>query len=216
MTDQGICQSSWAFSAAGATDGQVFVMTGSLMETSVQQLLDCSFSFGNRGCHGGIPTWAYKYIESAAGVCPSQNYPYLGYVSESYTLLLLYMKCYFLDLVLCREVLFQAFHLHWVWSCGERKWGWPYGSCYWCWTNKVLLSPCTKGHYSVHISLRTILPFISVLLLMHSLWHSNTILEECMMTPPVVLTHLIMQCYWWAMEWMQRQDMITGCWRTGY
>ena len=86
MTDQGICQSSWAFSAAGATDGRVFVMTGSLMETSVQQLLDCSFSFGNRGCHGGIPTWAYKYIESAAGVCPSQNYPYLGYVSELYTL----------------------------------------------------------------------------------------------------------------------------------
>lgn len=86
MTDQGICQSSWAFSAAGATDGQVFVMTGSLMETSVQQLLDCSFSFGNRGCHGGIPTWAYKYIESASGVCPSQNYPYLGYVSGTCTL----------------------------------------------------------------------------------------------------------------------------------
>ena len=81
IIDQGYCQSSWAFSAAGAIDGQYFVMTGDLIEISIQQLLDCSSSCGNRGCHGGIPTWAYKYIEGASGVCMTAQYPYLGYVS---------------------------------------------------------------------------------------------------------------------------------------
>lgn len=65
------------------------------------------------------------------------------------------MNCCFPDLVLCREVLFQAFYLHGVCSCGDRKWGWPYGSCYWCWTNKVLLTQCTKGHYSINTAVRS-------------------------------------------------------------
>ena len=81
MIDQGYCQSSWAFSASGAIDGQYFVMTGQLREISIQQLLDCSSSCGNRGCHGGIPTWAYRYIQGASGVCTTSKYPYLGYVS---------------------------------------------------------------------------------------------------------------------------------------
>ena len=81
MEDQGICKSSWAFSTSGTVDGQLFVMTGNLVETSTQQLLDCSFSWGNRGCHGGIPSWTYRYIEEASGICEAQNYPYLGYVS---------------------------------------------------------------------------------------------------------------------------------------
>lgn len=51
------------------------------MEISIQQLLDCSSSSGNRGCHGGIPTWTYKYIKAASGVCTTSKYPYLGYVS---------------------------------------------------------------------------------------------------------------------------------------
>lgn len=52
------------------------------MEISIQQLLDCSSSSGNRGCHGGIPTWAYKYIDRVSGVCTTSKYPYLGYVSD--------------------------------------------------------------------------------------------------------------------------------------
>lgn len=103
VIDQGYCQSSWAFSAAGAIDGQFFVMTGDLMEISIQQLLDCSSSCGNRGCHGGIPTWAYRYIEGASGICTTTKYPYLGYVSLECLQILAIFSIILLptDMVLC-------------------------------------------------------------------------------------------------------------------
>jgi len=77
VKDQGQCGSCWAFSTVASLEGQYFKKNGSLKSFAEQQLVDCSRSFGNQGCNGGLMDQGFDYIKSLAnGIDLENSYPY--------------------------------------------------------------------------------------------------------------------------------------------
>jgi len=76
IKNQGRCGSCWAFSATSSVES-LWAMAGNpLLDLSEQQLVDCSWDYGNMGCNGGLKTQAWLYVKTVGGQELQTDYPY--------------------------------------------------------------------------------------------------------------------------------------------
>ncbi|VDP83821.1 unnamed protein product [Schistosoma mattheei] len=81
LVTSGMCGSCWAFSTIGAIEGQFIKKYKKSINLSEQQLIDCSYSFGNHGCHGGTMDQSFNYLKKYP-IESEKNYPYKGVESS--------------------------------------------------------------------------------------------------------------------------------------
>jgi cathepsin L len=77
IKNQGQCGSCWAFSTTGSLETAYFLKNNELKSFSEQQLVDCSKTYGNMGCNGGLMDYAFQYV-AKSGITTEDKYAYKG------------------------------------------------------------------------------------------------------------------------------------------
>lgn len=81
MKDQAGCGSCYSFATVGGVESYYFLKTGQLLSLSAQDVIDCSKSYGNDGCHGGEQELVLSYIKDH-GISYESSYPYEAHEDE--------------------------------------------------------------------------------------------------------------------------------------
>lgn len=77
IRDQGNCGSCWAFAATSVMSYYTYNKTMNNYMFSPQNLVDCSSIYGNYGCDGGLPNYAFEYIIKRK-IALETKYKYMG------------------------------------------------------------------------------------------------------------------------------------------
>lgn len=81
--DQGTCGSCWSFGFTGTIEGQVAKKTKKLVPLSEQNILDCSWYYGNNACGGGSDTVGFAWLlEQNYGNLATDD-SYGGYLNQN-------------------------------------------------------------------------------------------------------------------------------------
>ncbi|OMJ81321.1 hypothetical protein SteCoe_18244 [Stentor coeruleus] len=75
IKNQQSCGCGWAFATTASVEGAWKINGHPLISMSEQQLVDCSSSYGNKGCTSGTIVNALKYVQ-ANGLANETAYPY--------------------------------------------------------------------------------------------------------------------------------------------
>lgn len=80
VSDEGQCESGWAFSSAGAIEALHQQTSGVLIKLSAQQLVDCAPEVDP--CRGGHVPPAFDYILTNRGIDTDESYPYICEIGD--------------------------------------------------------------------------------------------------------------------------------------
>lgn len=75
VKNQGPCGSCWSFSTTGVIESHLSIYKNESVLLSEQELVDCSWLYGNIGCGGGMPSRAMRYVKKF-GLSTEDEYPY--------------------------------------------------------------------------------------------------------------------------------------------
>ncbi|RNA16062.1 cathepsin L1-like, partial [Brachionus plicatilis] len=74
--------SNKSFVSTGALESQLRIKNDDFTTLSEQNLIDCSVSYGNEGCDGGLMSQAFSYVKDNNGINPDSIYQYMGSINR--------------------------------------------------------------------------------------------------------------------------------------